>query len=210
MLILLLNLVSLVLKSLNTPIVARASGGGGEGQAAEHLGTIAPGWHKRSPNISRVISLQLEGGFMTMGHATSWYRIALAITGSLNESLIVYMVGFWPVWVFGTLLVSLGNDSRLHSIALSIHTMACLNIVLLNFWCCSSNCYTEGHAVIMITSPGHPCEKREAGVMAVVTKSGTVRPGMDILIEPTFWFKKLQVLIEREYLDTGRTAPRPR
>ena len=53
-----------------------------------------------------VISLLLEVVLIAMGHGTSRYRIIWIISGSTNESLFVYMVGFWPIMAFGALLVS--------------------------------------------------------------------------------------------------------
>lgn len=36
--------------------------------------------------------------------------------------------------------------------------------------------------------------KKKAGVMAVVTRAGTVEPHMTIIVETTGWFKELAVL----------------
>ncbi|CAD6582490.1 MAG: hypothetical protein ASARMPRED_000983 [Alectoria sarmentosa] len=162
------------------------------------------------------ISLLQEAVFMSMGYRISWYRILLAISGSINESLFVYMVGFWPIMVFGGLLMSLGIDSSLHSIVLG--TMACLNLILLSYLGYTRKSYLGEHAVITVTGLRHPCKKvekfrpglqekclvrggerslilkRKAGVMAVVMRGGTVKPDMTIIVEPTLWFKELPVL----------------
>lgn len=163
-----------------------------------------------------VVSLLLEAVFFTMGYGTSWHRIALVISDSLQESLFVYMVGSWPIILFGALLVSLGIDSNLHSMVLG--TMACINLVLLSYSWYTRKDYLGEHAIITVTGLRHPCKKvekfrpglqekcvlrggeknsilkRKAGIMAVVTRASTIRPGMTIILEPTLRFKELPVL----------------
>lgn len=162
-------------------------------------------------------SLSQVAVFMSMGYRPFWYLILLAISGSVNVSLFVYMVGFWPTMEMAAFyLVALGMISSLHSIVLG--TMACLNLVLLSCLLYTRNNYLGEHAVITVTGLRHPCKKvekfrpglqekclerggekkmilkRKAGVMAVVTRGGTVRPDMTIIVEPTLWCKELPVL----------------
>lgn len=163
-----------------------------------------------------VICLLMETVLTMMGYSNHAYQVILAIIGSLNKPLFVYMVGSWPIRVFGALLVSLGIDSNLHSIVLG--TMACLNLALLSYFWYTRNDYLGKHAVITVKGLRHPCKKvekfrpglqekcvlrgggkngilkRRAGIMAVVTKAGTVRPDMTIIVEPTFWFKEYKEL----------------
>ncbi len=163
-----------------------------------------------------VISLIQEVVFIHMGYRASWHRIALVVNDSLQESLFVYMVGSWPIMLFGALLMYMGIGSNLHCIVLG--TMASINLALLSYLWYTRKDYLGEHAVIKVTGLRHPCKKvekfrtglqekcvvrggeknsivkRKAGIMAVVTRAGTVRPGMTIIIEPTSRFKELPVL----------------
>lgn len=95
--------------------------------------------------------------------------------------------------------------------------IALLNVGLLSYWWYTINYFGE-HAVITVTGLRHPCKKvenfrpgllekcmvrggeknsileRKAGVMAVVTRAGTVEPDMTIIVEKPLWFKELPVL----------------
>lgn len=163
-----------------------------------------------------VNSLLMEVLFTTIGNRTSWYRITQIISDSLQESFFVFMVGSWPVTVLGAFLLPLGLMIGLRSIV--SRTITCLNLVLLSFRWYTKMDYLGEHAIVTVTGLRHPCKKveafrpglqgkcvvrggennrilkRKAGVMAVVTRAGTVTPDMTIIIEPPLWFKEMPVL----------------
>ena len=173
-------------------------------------------FHEYSSLLRRylVINLLLEILFLIMGEGTSCYRILLVIIGSLNEASFIYMVGSSPVIGFGALVVSLSSDSNLYSLLLA----TVFNAILWSYSLNTRKGFLGEHAIITVTGLRHPCKKvekfrpglqekcvvrggeknsivkRKAGIMAVVTRAGTIRPGMTIMIEPTWFFKELPVL----------------
>lgn len=155
---------------------------------------------------------------MMMGYNVSWSRLALASCGALNGLLFHSgdsILGFWPNLLVTAILLPSVGDSDLTSVMMSIG--AYLNLGLLGYWWYTRNFLGE-HAVITVTGLRHPCKKvenfrpgllekcmvrggeknsilkRKAGVMAVVTRAGTVEPGMTIVVETPLWFKELPVL----------------
>ena len=162
-----------------------------------------------------VVKLLIDAIAMTMGYSSSWYGMAPVVADSLNESLLVFLVGFWPILVLEALSMALGVDSNFH--AMIMGTMACLNFIVLTYLCYTNDYFGE-HSVITVTGVRHPCKKvdkfrsglkekciirgeennkiikRKAGIMAVVTRAGTVKPGMTIIAETTWGFKELPVL----------------
>lgn len=160
-------------------------------------------------------SVLLEVIAIMMGHNVSWSRIALASCGALNGSLFHDILGFWPNLLFTSILLLSVGDSDLNSVMMSIE--ACVSLVLLGYWWYTKDYFGE-QAVVTVTGLRHPCKKvenfrpgllekcmvrggeknstlkRKAGVMAVVTRAGTVKPGMTIIVETTWRFKELPVL----------------
>ena len=96
--------------------------------------------------------------------------------------------------------------------------MVCVSFIRLLYYFCFGEEYFGEHAIITVSGVRHPCKKvdkfrsglkekclirseedhkiikRKAGIMAVVTKAGTVEPGMSIIAETTWRFKELPVL----------------
>lgn len=163
-----------------------------------------------------MIKLLSEVVFIIMDYRTSWYRVTQALSDSLQEALFAFMVDSWPIFVLGAFLLSLGLKINLHSVV--VLAITCLNIVLLSYRWYTRKDYLGEHAIVTVTGLRHPCKKvekfrpglqekcvvrggeknrilkRKAGVMAVVTRAGTVRPDMTVIIEPPLWFKELPVL----------------
>ena len=162
-----------------------------------------------------IVKLFIDAIAMTMGYSSSWYGMAPVVADSLNKSFLVYHVGFWPILAFEALYMASGVDRGFHTVM--VGTMACLNLIILAYVCCANDYFGE-HAVIRVTGVRHPCKKvdmfrsglkekcvvrgeeknkiikRKAGIMAVVTRAGTVKPGMTIIAETTWRFKELPVL----------------
>ena len=116
--------------------------------------------------------------------------------------------------LLGVVAMIMGYSVSWPHIAFAI---ACLNIVLPGYWCYTRDYFGE-HAVITVTGLRHPCKKvenfrpglqdkcvirggekntilkRKAGVMAVVTRAGTVEPGMAVIVDKTLRFRELPVL----------------
>ena len=153
---------------------------------------------------------------MTMGYRFTWYGMARLIAGSLKLSFCFCDVGFWPILVFEVFYMALGTASTFRSILMGI--VVCVNLIeILRYLCCADEYFGE-HAIITVSGVRHPCKKvdifrsglkekcvvrdkenhkimkRKAGIMAVVTRGGTVKPGMPIIAETTWRFKELPVL----------------
>ena len=139
-----------------------------------------------------------------------------AIWNSAQESMFIHFAGFWSVIVLAVILLSLGVGAGFHSKMVGL--MSCILVILLGYQLYTRTDPFGDHAVITITGMRHPCKKvdkfrpgllkkcvvrggekngiigRKAGVMAVVTQTGTVKPGMRIIVESPLWFKELPVL----------------
>ena len=162
-----------------------------------------------------VASLLISAVIKTMDYSFTWYGMFALIADSLIKSSLVYHVGYWPVLALYALYMALGVDSDCETIMRG--TVSCLNLIVLAYvW--YTNDYFGNHAAITVTGVRHPCKKvdifrtglkekcvvrseeknkiirRKAGVMAVVTRAGTVKPGMTIIVETTRGFKELPVL----------------
>ena len=162
-----------------------------------------------------VVNLLIDAAATAVGYDFSWYWIAPIIADSLNKSFLAYHVGFGPNLVLIALYKALGVDGNFHT--MMMRTVACLNLIVLAHVCYANDYFGE-HAVITVTGVRHPCKKvdmfrsglkekcvvrseenkkimkRKAGIMAVVTRAGTVKPGMTIIAETTWRFKELPVL----------------
>ena len=149
-------------------------------------------------------------------YGVCWTSTIRAIWNSAQEAMFIHEAGFWSVIVLGVILLCLGVKAGFHSIMVGL--MTCIVVVLLGYQLYTRKDPFGEHAVITITGLRHPCKKvdkfrpglkekcvvrggekngiigRKAGVMAVVTKGGTVKPGMKIVVERTLWFKELPVL----------------
>ena len=145
----------------------------------------------------------------------SWYGTARIIADSLNCSFLTYHVGFWPSLVVMVVFMASDVDSNFHTMMMG--TVACINLIV-HAYVCYANDYFGEHAIITVTGVRHPCKKvdkfqpglkekcvvrseennkiikRKAGIMAVATRAGTVKPGMRIIAETTRGFKELPVL----------------
>ena len=143
----------------------------------------------------------------------TWYGIARVIADSLNESFLAYHVGFWPSLVLDALLMAF----EVFGTNFDTTIVTCLNLIVLAYVCLVKDYFGE-HAIITVTGVRHPCKKvdmfrsglkekclvrseeknkiigRKAGIMAVVTRAGTVKPGMTIIAETPRRFKEMPVL----------------
>ena len=150
---------------------------------------------------------------MTMGYNSSRYGMAPVIADCLNKSVLAFPVGLWSI--LGLEVLYMAFDSNFQVIM--IGTMACFNLIGLAYVCYTDDYFGE-HAVITVTGVRHPCKKvdmfrsglkekcvvrsekinkiikRKAGIMSVVTRAGTVEPGMTIIAERPWGFKELPVL----------------
>lgn len=160
-------------------------------------------------------SLLLYAVTTAMDLDRSWAGIAVVVAGFLNESFLAYQIGTWPSLAFEVLCMALGADMDFDPVMMG--TVACLNLIIFTYLCYNYDYFGE-HAVITVTGVRHPCKKvdnfrsglkekclvrgeenkkilkRKAGIMAVVTRGGTVKPGMTIVAETTWRFKELPVL----------------
>ena len=162
------------------------------------------------------IALILEVGLMTSIDGISWAHLMGAIRNSAVESVFTHVVGFWSFILGGacSLVLHIGSGSR----SIRVDLMTCIVVMLFCYQFYTRHDYFGEHAVITITGLRHPCKKvdkfrpgllkkcvvrggvenriigRKAGVMAVVTETGIVKPGMKIVVETTSRFKELPVL----------------
>ena len=162
-----------------------------------------------------VARLLISAATMAMGYGFTGFGMAPLIAHSLNKAFLVYQVGYWPMLVFYALFMALGVDTKWD--ARMMGTMACLNLIVLAYSCYANDNFGD-HAAITVTGVRHPCKKvdmfrsglkekcvvrgeeknkiikRKAGIMAVVTRAGTIKPGMTMIVETTWRFKELPVL----------------
>ena len=162
-----------------------------------------------------VVNLLIDAAATAAGYDFSWDWIAPIIADSLNKSFLAYHVGYWPILVIAVLFMASDVDSNFHTMMMG--TVACINLIV-HAYVFYANDYFGEHAVITVTGVRHPCKKvdifrsglkekcvvrgeennkiikRKAGIMAVVTRAGTVKPGMRIIAETTRGFKELPVL----------------
>ena len=160
-----------------------------------------------------VIRLLIGVLAMTMGYNSSRYGTAPVIADSLVKSILAYPVGFWHILALEALYMAFESTFQ----PTRMVTMACFTLLVLAYVCYTDDYFGE-HAVITVTGVRHPCKKvdqfrsglkekcvvrgeeknkiikRKAGIMAVVTRAGTVKPGMTIIAETTWRFKELPVL----------------
>ena len=146
---------------------------------------------------------------MARGYKYTWYEMACVIAGYLNGSLLEYYFGFPPLLVQEGLCMAFAGVSSNFDKTINL-------IVLAYLW--YANDYFGEHATITVTGVRHPCKKvdmfrsglkekcvvrseernkiikRKAGIMAVVTRAGTIKPGMTIIVETPRTFKELPVL----------------
>ena len=153
---------------------------------------------------------------MTMGYSFTWYGIAGGIADCLTMSFVASNIGFLSILVIKIIFNASGTPSNIRSIVMGI--AVCVSLIrFLRYWCSAEEHFGE-HAIITVSGVRHPCKKvdkfrsglkekclvrgsedhkiikRKAGIMAVVTRAGTVEPGMTIIAETTWKFKELPVL----------------
>ena len=119
--------------------------------------------------------------------------------------------------LIGAVAMSMRNSFSWYGIALMMGIIGCLNVVAL-VYTTYTKLYPGEHPIITVTGVRHPCKKvekfrsglqekcvvrggeknsiikRKAGIMAVVTRAGIVKPGMTIVVETTSRFEELPVL----------------
>lgn len=166
--------------------------------------------------IDLVVELMMTVVAMIMGYSFTWYEIARGIADCLTMSFVASNIGFLPILVIKIIFIASGTPSNIRSIVMGI--AVCISLIrFLRYWCSAEEDFGE-HAIITVSGVRHPCKKvdkfrsglkekclvrggedhkiikRKAGIMAVVTRAGTVEPGMTITAETAWRFKELPVL----------------
>ena len=166
------------------------------------------------------ICLIVEVLLMFGVHGFSRVNTMWAIINAALEAIFIHLIGFWHLLGgVGLYAWNHGLDSGFHSIVVEVITWIVV-ISLIHRLIIGKDLYRDycgEHAVITITGLRHPCKKvenfqpgllkkavvrgedgriigRKVGVMAVVKEGGIVKEGMNIIVEPPWWFKKLPVL----------------
>ena len=162
-----------------------------------------------------VIRLLIVALAMTIGYNSSRYGMASIIADCLIKSIMAYPVGFWRILALEAIYMAFDNDSTFQPRMMG--AMACFNLIVVAYALYTDDYFGE-HAIITVTGVRHPCKKvdmfrpglkekcvvrgeernkivkRKAGILAVVTRAGTVKQGMTVIAETTWRFKELPVL----------------